>query len=222
VRDTGIGIPADMIHRVFEMFAQVDSSLPRAQGGLGIGLTLVRSLVHMHGGSVEARSAGLGRGSEFIVRLPLADVVSTTPAPTTEEQAGSLAALRILVVDDDRDAADSLATMLSYLGATVTATYSGASAMIVAEEFKPNVALVDIGMPGIDGYEVARRLRDNASPEMSLIALSGWGSDEDKRRSLEAGFDYHLIKPPDVDALQALMASLGDRPRRRSRARAHK
>jgi PAS domain S-box-containing protein len=220
VRDSGIGIAPDMLERVFEMFAQAESSVPRAQGGLGIGLTLARSLVEMHGGTIEAKSAGPGRGSEFIVRLPLAVSRERPPAATTAEQSGSLVALRILVVDDDRDAADSLGTMLTYLGADVCVTYSGASALDRLAEFQPTVALVDLGMTGIDGYELARRIRDQRnSHEVALIALSGWGSEEDKRRSHEAGFDFHLIKPPDVDALKALMVSIGTRPRRRGPAR---
>ncbi|MGQ0640667.1 MAG: PAS domain-containing hybrid sensor histidine kinase/response regulator [Gemmatimonadaceae bacterium] len=223
VRDSGIGIPPEMLQRVFEMFTQVESSLPRAQGGLGIGLTLVRSLVQMHGGTVEARSPGIGRGSELVVRLPLAQTASRVAPEITRAHSASLASQRVLVVDDDRDAADSLGTMLTFLGAEVFVTYGGVSALDITDEFKPNVALVDLGMPGLDGYELARRIREQyGNQEIALIALSGWGSDEDKRRSLEAGFDYHLIKPPDVDALKALMASLGERPRRRGRARAHK
>jgi CheY-like chemotaxis protein len=210
-----------MLPRVFDMFAQVESSLPRAQGGLGIGLTLVRSLVQMHGGSVEAKSAGIGRGSEFVVRLPLApkQAVVESRRPTADSN-GGLDSLRILVVDDDRDAADSLGTMLSYLGAKVFVTYDGVSALDALEEFDPSVALLDIGMPGLDGFELGRRIRSHEEfRDVTLIALSGWGTEEDKRRSLEAGFNYHLIKPPDVEALKALIASLGARPARRSRAR---
>lgn len=148
---------------------------------------------------------------------------TTVTAEVKDEHAASLGALLVLVVDDDRDAADSLATMLTFLGAEVKVTYGGVSALEMLQDFKPNVALVDIGMPGIDGFELARRIREERdTQEIVLIALSGWGSDEDRRRSLEAGFDFHLIKPPDMDALKALMMSLGTRRRRRGRARAHK
>jgi signal transduction histidine kinase/ActR/RegA family two-component response regulator len=224
VRDSGVGIAADMLPRVFDMFEQAATALPRARGGLGIGLTLVRSLVQLHGGTVEALSAGIGQGSEFMVRLPLSPVERNQPSTgTTDEHAAGLVDLRVLVVDDDRDAADSLGNMLKCLGAEASVTYSGAAALDAFDDFHPHVALLDIGMPGIDGYELARRIRSQRRHrDIALIALSGWGGDEDKRRSLEAGFDYHLIKPPDVDALKALVASLGNRPRQRSRARSHK
>ncbi|MEW5918762.1 MAG: hybrid sensor histidine kinase/response regulator, partial [Gemmatimonadota bacterium] len=223
VRDSGIGIAAEMLPRVFDMFAQVESSLPRAQGGLGIGLTLVRSLVQMHGGSVEAKSGGIGRGSEFIVRLPLSSMAPASEAPPALENDGGLQSLRVLVVDDDRDAADSLGTMLSFLGAKVFVTYGGTAALDALDAFNPRVALLDIGMPDIDGFELGRRIREQERhQDVVLIALSGWGTEKDRRRSLEAGFNYHLIKPPDVDALKALIASLGARAVHAEHPRARK
>jgi len=208
VRDTGTGIPADMLPQVFELFTQLNRSA-RTQGGLGIGLTLVRSLVEMHGGSVEARSDGVGKGAEFVVRLPLAEGTQVEQKPRVVEQHALLAPRRVLVVDDNRDAADSLAMLLRLLGAEVQIVYSGAEALAVLDDFHPNVLLLDIGMPGMDGHEVARRVRQ--LPEyrnVLLIAMTGWGQDEDRRRSSEAGFDYHLIKPADVGALETLLVSM--------------
>jgi PAS domain S-box-containing protein len=207
VRDTGAGIPAEMLPQVFELFTQVNRSA-RTQGGLGIGLTLVKSLVEMHGGSVEAHSDGLGKGAEFIVRLALVEGKRTEQKPRLAEARAVLAPRRVLVVDDNRDAADSLAMLLRLLGAEVQIVYSGAEALAVLDEFCPNVVLLDIGMPGMDGHEVARRIR--RLPEyrnVLLIAMTGWGQDEDRRRSTEAGFDYHLIKPADVGALETLLVS---------------
>ncbi|HJU74122.1 MAG TPA: ATP-binding protein [Gemmatimonadaceae bacterium] len=210
VRDAGIGIAPEMLPRVFEMFAQIESSLDRAQGGLGIGLTLVRSLLHLHDGTVEARSEGLGKGSEFIVTLPVIPLErSFRTTPRSGEYAVPLAAQRVLIVDDNRDAADSLGMMLKMMGAVVHVEYDSYAALAALGKFKPNVALIDLSMDGMDGYEFARRIRGIADyKRMALIALSGWGQDDDRRRSRDAGFDFHLIKPPDVDALQALMASL--------------
>jgi CheY-like chemotaxis protein len=210
VRDSGTGIPPDMLPHVFGLFTQVERSTGRAQGGLGIGLTLVKTLVEMHGGSVAARSEGLGKGSEFIVRLPLA----TGPRPaeasrSTKERAAGLDSRRILVVDDNRDAAESLGVLLEMLGAQVRVAYSGADALETLATYDPTVVLLDIGMPGMDGHEVARRIR--AQPrfrDVTLIALTGWGQEEDYRRSRTVGFDHHLIKPADVDALQTLLDSL--------------
>jgi len=208
VRDTGTGIAAEMLPQVFELFTQVNRSA-RTQGGLGIGLTLVKSLVEMHGGSVEARSEGLGKGAEFIVRLPFVEGRQTEQKARRVEERAVLAPRRVLVVDDNRDAADSLAMLLRLLGAEVQIVYSGAEALAVLDEFCPNVLLLDIGMPGMDGHELARRIR--RLPEyrnVLLIAMTGWGQDEDRRRSSEAGFDYHLIKPADVGALETLLVSM--------------
>ena len=210
VRDTGTGIEPEMLPRVFEMFAQIDRNASRAQGGLGIGLTLVKRLVEMHGGSVEARSEGLGRGSEFVVRLPLAAGRSLADRPSTDiDLAAAPATLRVLVVDDNRDAAESLAVLLKLLGVEVQVVTSGRDALEAVPAYKPAVVLLDIGMPGMDGYEVARRIR--AQPEfrdITLIALTGWGQDEDRHRTHSVGFDYHLVKPADIGALQTLLMSL--------------
>jgi two-component system, chemotaxis family, CheB/CheR fusion protein len=209
VRDAGAGIPPEMLPRIFDMFTQVDRSLDRVQGGLGIGLSLVRGLVELHGGSIEAHSAGLGRGSEFIVRLPELHLGLPESAvdATKPEPAGT--PLRILVVDDNRDAADSLAELLHALGHDVREAYDGTSALAVAERERPDVILCDIGLPGLTGYEVAQRVR--AQPELGnviLIALTGWGQPEDRRRTREAGFDAHLVKPVEQEALTGILHSI--------------
>jgi two-component system CheB/CheR fusion protein len=213
VRDTGIGIPPDMLPRIFEIFTQVDRAQCRDQGGLGIGLSLVRGLVQMHGGRVEATSAGPGRGSEFTVRLPLA--AELLPG---SEAAGGLAVRgpstaaplrRILVVDDSRDAAESLGTLLQLVGSDVRTAHDGPGALEVLRTYRPGVVLLDISMPGMDGYEVARRIRRQPEfRDVILIALTGWGQEEDRRRARAAGFDHHLVKPVDFDSLQELLASL--------------
>jgi signal transduction histidine kinase/CheY-like chemotaxis protein len=204
VRDNGIGIAPGLLSQVFDMFMQVDRSTRRSQGGLGIGLTLVRSLVQMHGGSVEARSEGPGLGSEFIVRLPL--IVERTMPLETARRILPLPSRRILIVDDSRDGGETLAMLLRVLGAEVALAHSGRAALECVSTFKPDVVLLDIGMPGMDGYEVARRIRANtANRDISLIALTGWGQDEDRRRSSAAGFNYHLVKPADIDQLRQLL-----------------
>ncbi len=208
VRDQGVGIPPEMLPKVFELFAQVDRNLGRAQGGLGIGLALVRSLVELHGGQVEARSEGPGRGSEFIVRLPLADSPAATEAGP-DCAAAAITPARILVVDDNQDAADSLGLLLEAIGAEVRVVYAGAQGLLALAEFRPDAVLLDLGMPGMDGFETARRLR--LSPEgraAKLVALTGWGQEEDRRRTREAGFDHHLVKPVGLEELQALLAWL--------------
>jgi len=186
------------------MFMQVDRSTRRSQGGLGIGLTLVKSLVTMHGGTVEARSDGPGLGSEFIVRLPRR--VEASAAQEQSRRIRPLPARRILIVDDSRDGGESMAMLLRVLGAEVALAHSGRHALECVDAFKPDVVLLDIGMPGMDGYEVARRIRANpANRNMSLIALTGWGQDEDRRRSVAAGFDHHLVKPADIEQLRQLL-----------------
>jgi len=208
VRDSGLGIPPDMLSRVFEMFTQVPHSPERSQGGLGIGLTLVKRLVELHGGTVLARSDGPGKGSEFVVRLPQhaaepAAAAAAAPAPP----AGG-ARHRILVADDNRDAADSLAVMLRIAGHEVRTAYDGQEALEIAEAFRPALALLDLGMPRLNGYEAARRLRaSELGREMQLIALTGWGQPDDRSRSLAAGFDYHVVKPVDPSLLERLLAS---------------
>ena len=205
VKDNGIGIAPNLLSQVFDMFMQVDRSTRRSQGGLGIGLTLVRSLVTMHGGSVEARSDGPGLGSEFIVRLP---IMEETALPLeTARLIQPLPSRRILIVDDSRDGGESLAMLLRVLGAEVALAHSGRGALEYVHTFKPDVVLLDIGMPGMDGYEVARRIRSNpANRGISLIALTGWGQDEDRQRSSAAGFNHHLVKPADIEQLRQLLA----------------
>lgn len=205
VKDNGIGIAPAVLPQVFDMFMQVDRSTRRSQGGLGIGLTLVRSLVAMHGGSVEARSDGPGLGSEFIVRLPM--MVAPSLTQLENRRLEPLPARRILIVDDSRDGGESLAMLLRVLGADVALAHSGRTALESVESFKPDVVLLDIGMPGMDGYEVARRIRANpASRHISLIALTGWGQDEDRKRSVAAGFNHHLVKPADIEQLRQLLS----------------
>ena len=204
VKDDGIGIATNALAQVFDMFMQVDRSTRRSQGGLGIGLTLVRSLVGMHGGSVEARSDGPGLGSEFIVRLPLLIDTATMTEPARGMK--PMPSRRILIVDDSRDGGESLATLLRVLGAEIALAHSGRTALECVETFRPDVVLLDIGMPGMDGYEVARRIRANpANRHISLIALTGWGQDEDRRRSVAAGFNHHLVKPADIEELRQLL-----------------
>ena len=209
VRDSGIGIPPHMLAGVFDLFTQVDESLDRAQGGLGIGLTLVRRLVEMHGGAVKAESEGPGRGSEFIVRLPaLADRCGPAPEANGRHLAAGPARRRVLIVDDNRDAADSLAALVGLAGHDVRVVHDGPAALTVAEAFRPEVVLLDIGLPGMSGYEVARRLRGlPPTAGAVLAALTGYGQDEDRRQSREAGIDHHLVKPPDPDALRRLLSA---------------
>jgi signal transduction histidine kinase len=204
VRDNGIGIPASHLDSVFEMFMQVDRSSRRSQGGLGIGLTLVRSIVEMHGGTVAARSEGIGRCSEFVVTLP-ALAAGAAPAHSAAKLE-PFPARRVLIVDDNRDAADTLGSLLRHLGATVAVEYGGVAALAALGRFKPEAVLLDIGMPGMDGYEVARRIRAEGDGNVpQLIALTGWGQDQDYRRSQLAGFDHHLVKPPNIQRLRSLL-----------------
>jgi two-component system CheB/CheR fusion protein len=209
VRDTGIGIPGDMLRRVFDLFIQVNQSLDRSQGGLGIGLTLVRSLVELHGGSVQVFSDGLGKGSEFVVRLPAVfDAVhdTATGIHRAEGESGP-PQRRILVVDDNVDSAESLAMVLRVTGHQVRTAHDGATALEVAGEFLPEIVLLDIGLPQMDGYEVARRLRARyPDREIVIVALTGYGQDDDRRRSREAGFDHHLVKPVQPAVLKPLLS----------------
>ncbi len=213
VRDAGIGIAPDMLTKVFDLFVQADQAADRSQGGLGIGLTLVRSLVEMHGGTVEARSPGLGSGSEFVVRLPLASVQPADPGPRGKDahpgQATPPSGHRLLVVDDNQDAANSLALLLSLQGHEVRVAHDGRAALELLNGYRPEVIFLDIGMPGMDGYEVARRVRRQRGLEaVRLAALTGWGQQEDRRRSAEAGFDHHLVKPVDPNALEEVLSRL--------------
>jgi PAS domain S-box-containing protein len=208
VRDNGAGIRGDVLAHVFEPFVQGERSYTRSQGGLGIGLTLARSIVVLHGGTVEARSAGLGQGSEFLVRLPLLPPVTESPVIESSRPATRIAGQRILVVDDNVDAAESLGALLRCLGAEVFTAHDGPAALETLQTEKPCAAVLDIGMPGMDGYEVARRVRAGPRGELvQLIALTGWGNDEDRRRSREAGIDHHLVKPVDLNVLESLLAA---------------
>jgi len=209
VTDNGIGIPTHMLPHVFEMFTQVDGNLERSRGGLGIGLSIVQRLVQMHGGSVEARSDGPGKGSEFIVRLPQAlSLVGNKPADEAVPVRPT-ASLRILVADDNLDSADSLAMLLTLEGNETQMAHDGLAALEVAATFRPDVMLLDIGMPKLNGYEVCRRIRQQAwGKDIVVIALTGWGQEEDKRRSLEAGVDYHLVKPVDFASLEKLLTGV--------------
>jgi signal transduction histidine kinase/ActR/RegA family two-component response regulator len=210
VRDSGAGIPPDMLDRVFEPFVQVDRSLDRTQGGLGIGLTLVRRLVELQGGTVRAQSEGPGKGSEFTFRLPAAPAGPGEPR-LCRERGGPASAngsgRRVLVVDDNVDGAQSLAFLLQAAGYTIAVCHDGPSAVELAGDFEPDVVLLDIGLPGLDGYEVARRLR--AGPrggEMVLVAVTGYGQEQDYQRTREAGFDHHFVKPVDPEIILTLLA----------------
>jgi PAS domain S-box-containing protein len=208
VKDSGIGIPPDKLRWIFDLFTQVDSRADHSRSGLGIGLALVRSLVEMHGGRVEAHSEGLGRGSEFVVRLPLAEPsIARVPESAAIGAAAPESPRRVLVVDDNLDVADALAMLLKTMDADVRVAYGGRSALEIAADFRPEVVLLDLGMPEVDGYETARHLRhlpDGAG--FLLVALTGWGEDKDFRRTQEAGFDRHLVKPVRADVMQALLA----------------
>lgn len=212
IQDNGIGIPPEMLDQVFSLFAQVENGPGHAGGGLGIGLFLVRSLLEMHGGSVQASSAGHGQGSTFTVRLPCLAETTPAPAPATPHQAARLAGTgpsRVLVVDDNVDAAETLTAFLEMIGFETRAAHDGASALSAAVALAPQVVLLDIGLPDTSGYEVSRAMR--AHPELSrvtLIALTGWGAEDDRRRALEAGFDHHLTKPVDLHVLEELLRSV--------------
>jgi CheY-like chemotaxis protein len=204
VKDTGIG--RDALDRIFDMFAQGPDSERPSRGGLGIGLSLVRGLVALHGGTIQAASPGLGLGAEFVIRLPLVqDRPYTAPAP--EEQVPASTGLRILVADDNRDNAESLAMLLMMMGHEVRTALDGAGAVEAAAAFRPQAVLLDLGMPKLNGYEAARRIRAlPGGDEVVLIAQSGWSQPEDRRRSREAGFDHHVIKPIASGSLERLLA----------------
>jgi PAS domain S-box-containing protein len=215
VRDNGMGIPAEMLPRVFDMFAQVDKSLKRSQGGLGIGLTLAKNLVQMHGGQIEVRSEGLGKGSEFIIRLPLKiESESIASAPIAPLSNKPLPVRRILVVDDTHAAVFILGRLLEALGQQVFTAPNAAAGLEIAMAERPDVIISDIAMPGMDGYELAGRLRKEPGLEkVVLVALTGYGQDRDRQQARESGFNYHLVKPVSIDALQSLLASLPGMPK---------
>ena len=209
VRDNGIGIAADQLPRIFDMFMQVDTSLERSVSGLGIGLTLAKNLVEMHDGTLEVHSAGAGQGSEFVVRLPImVETPNPRPEPTVSEPT-TTSARRILVVDDNRVSADSLARLLKLTGNETHTAYDGLEAVQAAATLRPDVVLLDIGLPKLNGYEVARRIREQPwGKTMVMVALTGWGQEEDRRKSSESGFNGHMVKPIDHAELMKLLASL--------------
>jgi signal transduction histidine kinase/CheY-like chemotaxis protein len=212
IRDAGIGIAAAQLPRIFDVFVQVDTSWKRSQGGLGIGLSLVNEFVGLHGGRVEARSEGPGKGSEFIVHLPLAVGAAEAAPPLDLIEKASGPQRRVLVVDDNRDAAESLAMLLRIKGHDALTAYDGDAGAAAVPVFRPELILMDIGMPKLDGYDAARRIR--AEPwgrEPILVALTGWGADTDRQRTRDAGFDQHMVKPVDVDVLVRMIAEMPER-----------
>ena len=206
VRDSGIGMSRDTMAHIFDMFRQSDESLDRARGGLGIGLTLAKRLVELHGGTIEAHSEGPGLGSSFLIRLPLAAQTPERAVPADEPRA-DVAPRRVLIAEDIPDAAEMLRLMLDLMGHDVRVAADGVQAVAIAKEFTPDVALLDIGMPRMDGYQAAREIRAALGGSVLLVALTGWGQEEDQRRSREAGFDHHLTKPAEPAMLEDLIAS---------------
>jgi len=210
IRDDGIGMTPDLLARAFDLFVQGTRHLDRTQGGLGIGLTLVQTMVRMHGGSVQAFSEGPGRGSHLVVRLPLApptELPASRPAP----HAGAGAPLRVHVVDDNVDAAKMLGHLLRMAGHDVSLAHDGPDALAVASVAPPDLVLLDIGLPSMDGYAVAARLRADGHAGVVLVALTGYGGEDDLQRSRDAGFDHHLVKPIDFAQLKELMLAVGRR-----------
>ena len=208
VRDHGIGIASEQLPRIFDIFSQVDPALDRSRGGLGIGLSLVKSLVELHGGTIEARSEGLGKGSEFTIRLPIAKAPSARHSEVAAETPVSTK-LRILIVDDNEDSAESLGLMLKLQGNAIQTAYDGEQALAMFRIFKPNVILLDIGMPNLNGYEACRKIREQpGGSDVVIIAQTGWGQEVDRQRTKEAGFTHHLVKPLDPNALMKLLAEV--------------
>jgi CheY-like chemotaxis protein len=204
-----VGLEAHQLSRVFDMFEQVETSLQRSEAGLGIGLTLVRELTQMHGGCVHARSEGLGRGSEFVVELPLPQNSAKLPAKQNARAADRAKGYKILVVDDNQDSVKSMSKLLELSGYSVTAAHSGQAALDEAAAVEPRVVLLDIGLPDLNGYEVARELRRrHGDRPKSLVALTGWGQPADLLRADEAGFDLHLLKPVDYAKLLKVLAEI--------------
>jgi PAS domain S-box-containing protein len=208
VRDTGVGISADLMPKIFELFTQGERALDRSEGGLGIGLTLAQRLLKLHGGSIEARSEGPGQGSEFVVRLPLATLPESSHPAVKSDERRTASSRRVLVVDDNRDAAESLETLLQLWGHQARSAQDGPEALSLMAELEPEIVLLDIGLPGMDGYEVARRMRTMPAGRNALIvAVTGYGRNSDRLQSQEAGFDHHLVKPVLPEVLHELIAS---------------
>ena len=220
VGDSGAGIPSEMLERIFEQFTQVDPTRTPARGGMGLGLTLVRKLTELHGGSVEARSEGPGRGSEFIVSLPLLPRAQVSPAPAREETPAAPGRPRkILIVEDHRDSAEGLATLLRMAGHDVSTVADGPSALACCRTVRPDSVLLDIGLPGMDGYEVARRLRELLGSDLLIVALTGYGQQRDRQRSFESGIDHHVLKPFRAEAITELLGRPVESGQRRARVR---
>ncbi len=214
LRDTGVGIAPELLPRIFDLFTQAERSLDRSQGGLGIGLALVQRLVEMHQGSVEVHST-LGQGSEFVVRLPVAPALAPQPPSNPTETAEPTGpTLRVLVVDDNVDAAQTLAMLLETLGHDVRTAYTGPTALEAALDYRPSVVLLDIGLPGLNGYEVAKRIRQQpVLHNIVLVAMTGYGQETDRQRSQEAGFDHHLVKPANFGMVQQILATVVEKAR---------
>lgn len=217
IRDTGIGISSSVLPHIFDLFMQVDTSLHRAQGGLGIGLALAKALTALHGGTVEVYSMGRGQGSEFVVHLPHSILVENEPISGSQKSRTtkippSIPPSRILVVDDNQEVVESMSTLLNMMGHTVSVAYNGPSAIQIADSFLPEVIFLDIGMPGMNGYDVARQIRQkSALQQVVLVAITGWGKEEDRQRALEAGFDHHLTKPALWDEVEKVLKSISYR-----------
>jgi CheY-like chemotaxis protein len=209
VRDNGIGISPEMMPKLFNLFTQAHTTLERSETGLGVGLALVRGLVNLHGGSVRARSEGAGRGSEFVVRLPLGEVAAPAVRAKEAEPPVAARALRVLVVDDNRDAADSCATLLELAGHRTATAYTGTGGLVLGDAFHPQAVLLDIGLPDLNGYEIARQMRATGwGRHVFLVAITGWGQDADRERAFAAGFDHHLTKPVTSQVIETLLRNL--------------
>jgi CheY-like chemotaxis protein/two-component sensor histidine kinase len=210
VRDNGVGIPQEMISRVFDMFVQVDESFHHAQGGLGIGLTLVQRLTELHGGTVTCHSEGLGEGSEFVIRLKTSRELGEVSATEPPQPSTPATSCRLMIIEDQADARRSLAALLEILGHQVEVAENAATGIERSLQYKPQVALIDIGLPDLNGYEVAKQLRTAFSDRIFLVALTGYGQEDDLRAALDAGFDAHLVKPADISELSRLLSRVAD------------
>jgi PAS domain S-box-containing protein len=211
LRDNGVGIPGNMLPEIFDMFTQIDRDRKQAQGGLGIGLALAKKLIEMHGGAIEARSNGPGEGSEFLIRLPLAHKnAQSLRIDSARDQTRTLPSVhRVLVVDDNADAATSLGLLLETLGNDVQVAQDGPSALRLLDAYRPQIVFLDLGMPGMSGYEVAKKMRENpAFDNITLVALTGWGQEDDRRRTQQAGFDYHLVKPMGIAPVKEVLSNM--------------
>jgi CheY-like chemotaxis protein len=212
VRDNGIGLASEVLEHIFDLFMQVDNSLVRSGGGLGLGLAVVHRILELHGGHIEARSDGLGRGSEFVVRLPVLLAATNKPQSAVDAQTGAAVpagrAHRVLIIDDNVDSAEVMAQLARSWGHEVAVARDGPSALALAESFGPESAFVDIGLPGMDGHELARRFREQPRHrDLFLVALTGYGRPEDRNAARAAGFDVYLVKPPEIDVLKGLLAN---------------